>query len=242
MRRWEIIILILGLGFLTWLATAIWLGLGSDQPAPDPESANHCQPTSPSYRTVSTAINHQAPLAGNGSPLPTAVAEDVVLEITDSAGTVFWSIDHPQNGWVLDYVEGGLPQKLCFVSGHYFYYNLEEGVWDEVDPALLDDSILSLVDLDRYLLDPDQLAGFVATATAVDDEPCPPNICAVWLASSLDSDDQIQLRIDKQTKKTKDISIIGSLEQLVIRLYYQPVDLEIPKPLRWLPQDFQKES
>ena len=224
----------MGVGLVVWGAWA-WLVRDSSVPPTPPASANRCQPASIKPQTTSASINHRAPLAANGSPLPSPVSQDVVLEIAVGGDLVFWSLDQPSGDWVLDYAESGWRQKLCFVGGHYFYYNLQEAVWDEVDPALLDDSILDLANLDRYLLAPDQLADFTATATAAPDEPCRPNICAVWLASSLDSDNEIRIRINKQTKKTNDIFIAGSADQLVINFYYQPVDLELPEPARWLP-------
>ena len=182
-------------------------------------------------------INRRAALAANGSPLPTQIDEDVVLEVASGGELIFWSLDQPSGDWVLDYNEDGWRRKLCFVSGQYFYYNLEESVWDEVDPALLAQPILELTDLDRYLLAPDQLADFTATATAGPDEPCQPNVCAVWLGSSLDTDNEIRIRVNKQTKKTNDIFISGPADQLIINFYYQPVNLELPTPVRWLPDN-----
>lgn len=238
MRRWEILALILVVGLVVWLGQ-IWLGQKPD-PAPAPPAvANHCQPVWPAYETTATTINHRAPLAANGSPLPAPIAEDVVLEIASGGELVFWALDQPAGDWVLTYADGGFWRKLCLVGGRYFYYNVDEAVWDEADPEVLDPSILELADVDRYLLAADQLADFVATATASPDEPCAPNVCAVWLASSLDTDNEIRIRVNKQTKKTSDIFIAGPADQLVISFYYQPVDLKVPDPVRWLPEDLE---
>ncbi len=237
MRRWEILILILGVGLTVWLAQ-LWLGREPNAPPAPAAVINHCQSIRVAYQTTSTLINYRAPLAANGSPLPTEIAEDVVLEITDTGGDlVFWSLDYPDGDWVLDYAADGLRRKLCLIGGHYFFYNFEEAVWDEVDPALLDQSILELTSPERYLLPADQLANFEAVATAGPDESCPPNNCAVWLANSLDSDNEIRIRVNKQTRKINDVFVSGSQGQLIINFYYQPVNLELPAPARWLPDD-----
>ena len=237
-RRWEILALVLCVSLAVWLAQ-FWLRREPDA-SPNPVAiVNHCLPASLVYQTTSTSINYLAPLNGDGLPLPTEIAEDVVLEIADVSGDlVFWSLDHPSGDWVLDYAADGLRRKLCFIDKHYFFYNFEEAVWDEVDPQLLDESILGFTDPARYLLAADQLANFEAVSTATPDEPCSPNSCAVWLASSLDSGNEIRIRVNKQTRKTNDVFVSGPEGQLIdVHFYYQPVNLELPTPARWLPDD-----
>ena len=235
MRRWEVLLVVVGVVLLVWLGQ-IWLG---QQPTPPPPVtvSNHCRPSPPlPTRSTATGINLRAPVAANGAPLPATVQEDVVLDITDASGQpISWWLDWSSRNWLLDYPDSGFRRQLCLVDQHYFFYNFEEGVWDEVDPRLLDGSILDLVDTDRYLLAADQLTDFRAVATAGPDEPCLPHVCAVWLASSLESDDQIRIRVNKQTRKVYDVLIIGPQGQTSVIYYYQPVVIQIPEPVRYLP-------
>ena len=242
MRRWEILVAAIGVGLLVWLGQ-IWPPR-SDTEIPPLPVANHCQAGGflPS-RSDPPGVNLQAPLDGLGNPLPSTIRQDVVLEITETGyDLVFWWLDYrgedQASNWLLDWQADGWRQKLCLVDGRYFFYNPEEVVWDEVDPSLLDKSILDLADLDRYLLAADQLADFRAVATAGPDEPCQAYNCAVWLASSLDSDDQIRIRVNKQSRRVNDVFITRLGGQITITYYYQEVGISQPEPVRFLPEGF----
>ena len=238
MRRWEVVIAA-GLVLLASIALLIWIRPAWQEPTkPTPvltATTNSCQARSQLAAPATTTINRRAPIAANGKPLPAASNEDVVIELTTAdAGLIIISYDADGPAWVIDYPQSSWRPKLCVIDGIYFLYNALELVWDQVDYRILNEDIREITTIDNFLFNQSQMTAFVATATSQADEACGRAQCAVWLAANFWNADQVVVRVNKQTRKIEDINLVGGPQPQTAFYNYQPVEIKIPTPVRWL--------
>ena len=237
---------------LIWAALAVivivviglvWLGprwSRNRPPAPPPpaadDSGNSCLKVDFTPKTSVSLANWRAPIAANGSPLPAAAQEDLVVAIEP---TTFLAYDYQTRNYLLSYWSDGLQRRLCFVDGQFFFYDYLTGFWDQVAPRYLESGLIDLADINYYLLDPAVINRFRLQASALDDQICGRHLCAVWQAQNVWSQTEVRIRVDKQTRKITDISLLSLPDQAAqIRYYYQPVNINSrPEPARLIEAD-----
>ena len=230
--RWEIVILL----FITVaVATGIFIWLNvRELPAEQPS------------RLIQ--INPLSRLAASGSPLPAPVLSDVVVEQQQFDGRIFrlqYDIDNHGN-WQLDFALQAQPHRLRYLASNdqFFYFNFAQGLWDEVDPALLHEDLQHLADIEQYLLSPQQLDAFIALATEQPSKECQQDdiaLCAVWMAEDLVQKQNIFIYVSKRTRNIDQIVIVNPDDvqdpPLIANYFYQPVTVTAPETdkTRYLP-------
>ena len=221
MRRWELLfwpLLIFSLVILlTWLL--------ADSPQNNPQ-------LSP------IKVNTKARLAASGSPLPAPADEDLVVKQQQFDGYLFnLYYDWDSRNWQLEFNQNSLWQKLRFIAkdNQFFFFNLADSVWDELDAQALDDQFKQLTDIEQFIFSKQQLDFFNQLAVERESDNCtqdPQSICAVWRAENKDDYQQILIYVNKQTRKIDQILTYNlrdlSQPTLVADYLYQPVDISAP--------------
>ena len=219
MKRWEILI------WAALAASAVWAVFYF---ASGPEEE---------HPPASATVNPNARLAGSGSPLPAPAWEDLVVEQQQFDGRIFTlSYDIESGNWQLDFFQQG-SQSLRHItgSGIFLYYNVEEAVWDEVNPELLHEEIRRLTDIDDIILSAGQLDAFSRRAIEEKSAACsqdPSALCAVWTASSFAGAEEVVIYVNKRTRKIDHVVTLNPADPssgaIVTNYYYRPVEIKLP--------------
>ena len=243
MKTWRLVLSFIILGLAIWAVFGL-LPQWSNAPEPAAQdvsiATNLCRPDSSKDQLDANqgsqiTINQGAQIDTNGNPLPSIVQEDVEVylltrEFTQDISGSFLLYDHDSGNWETQFTADGTEIRLCFVAERVFIENISS--WDEVDPALLVDEL----DVRQYILSTEQIYDFNRQAVLVDSEQtCGNHSCAVWRATLDEPSAEITIRVNKFSRKIVDVEIIDDKGILLAKYSYQPIEVGLPEPVRYLP-------
>lgn len=229
MKRWEVLLWFCGIFTLVLGGYFLWFN-------PEPEVA-----------PAIIEVNQHARLAASGSPLPSVAHEDVLVDQQQFDGSVFkLAYDYPSGNWQLDFVLSATVHRLRYVkqTNQFFYWSIQDSLWDEVNPKLLNENLRALTDIEQFLLTEEQLDSFNQAALEEESKTCKQDkvvSCAVWRAYNPDSHQEVLIYVNKQTRKIDHVitlnTVDGTQSPIVATYYYQPLEIEPPADteVRYLP-------
>ena len=191
-----------------------------------------CRPDGqPATQSAVVSVNGAAILAYDGSPLPSNIKADIVIELIAADSNVSYIFHDSDTGnWELVFSQTSSGSRFCILDSSIFAYNSVEAGWDEVDP----DSLSQDVDIRQYLLSDQELVDFNGLAVQLDNQNCDSYTCAVWYVETNDPEGSITIRVNQFTRKIFDVVIADDDGVLTLRHHYQAVDIQPPGVIRYL--------
>lgn len=185
----------------------------------------------PKNSTISTAVNPYAAISGSGNPLPSEAREDVAIQLVDSSvdadfnqATLLYDYD-TGNYELLAYDSLGV-LNITHVDNQYYAYDDELDMWEE----LSEEEARSFFDIDTIYFKQELVDQFISSSVFLTNSECDEALCSAWQVVYGEDDelDTLTIRVNNQTRKIYDISVLGKESDYTLRYTYRNVTIAPP--------------